>query len=66
MASMATDLIKTGMNTVDEIGDLIVGEDSPYDKSPMFYYTAQWMYGGPQLLRLFEVFEQFESNPYGY
>lgn len=64
LASLVTDAIKTTGNGLDEFRDIIAGENSPYDKTPMFYYTLQWMYGGPQLLRLTEAFKQFEANPY--
>lgn len=53
----------TWQNTVDETRDLIYGENSPYDNSPMLYQTIQWAYGGNQLARFFEVFEVYKKAP---
>jgi hypothetical protein len=64
MASLFTDVIKFGRNTFDEGRDLIFGENSPYDNSPMFFYTMQMAYGGNQLARFLELYDQFKKSPY--
>jgi len=64
MASLFTDVIKLGKNTFDESRDVIFGENSPYDKSPAFFYFLQMAYGGNQLARFLELYKQYEKNPY--
>lgn len=64
MSALFTDVIKLGKNTFDEGRDIIFGENSPYDKSPMFFYTLQMAYGGNQLARFLELYQQYEKNPY--
>ena len=51
-------------NTADEGRDVILGENSPYDKTPALYYTMQWAYGGTQLARILELYETYEKSPY--
>jgi hypothetical protein len=64
MSAMFTDIIKLTSNTFDEGRDIIFGENSPYDKSPSFFYTMQMAYGGNQLARFLELYEQYKKNPY--
>jgi hypothetical protein len=64
VASVLTDFIKLFKNTFDEGRDVIFGENSPYDKSPAFFYTIQMAYGGNQLSRFLELYQQYEKNPY--
>jgi len=64
IAAVFTDFIKLFKNTFDEGRDVIFGENSPYDKSPSFFYTIQMAYGGNQLSRFFELYQQYEKNPY--
>jgi hypothetical protein len=64
MSAMFTDVIKLTKNTFDEGRDIIFGENSPYDKSPAFFYTLQMAYGGNQLARFLELYKQYEKNPY--
>lgn len=64
MASVFTDILKLTKNTFDEGRDIIFGENSPYDKSPAFFYTLQMAYGGNQLARFLELYQQYEKNPY--
>lgn len=61
---LATLLEKTLRNTVDETYKLMTGKEDPRDRTPFFYYTAQWAYGGPQFLRLLEAFPQYEQLLY--
>jgi len=56
--------LDTFKNTFDETRDLILGENSPYDKTPIFYYGLQWMYGGTQIERFFELYNNFKKSPY--
>lgn len=64
IVSLLTLAKSTVFNGFDESRDLIFGEDSKLDKSPAGYYMSQWIYGGPQITRLFEVFENFKASPY--
>jgi len=61
LAKILTDAGKTITNTMDESRDLVFGENSPQDKSPMGYYTFQWAYGGTQIARLTELFETYKK-----
>lgn len=58
LAAILTDFGNTLRNTTDETRDFLFGENSPRDKTPAFYYTMQWAYGGRQLAKLFELFDQ--------
>jgi len=64
MSQLLEDASKTIGNTFDEGRDLMFGENSPQDKSPFFYYTSQWAYGGTQLARLLELFETYKKADY--
>ena len=44
--------------------DWLVGENSSQDKSPFGYYFIQWVPGGSQLARFFELFEEYKKSPY--
>ena len=62
--SLLTLTKKTVFNGFDETRDWAFGEDSKQDKTPAFYYMTQWVYGGPQLTRFVEAFENMKKNPY--
>lgn len=62
--SLLGDLFTTLKNTVDETRDFMFGENSPQDKTPAFYSTVQWAYGGSQLSRFLELYKQYEKSPY--
>lgn len=64
ITSLLTLFKNTVKNGLDETRDFVVGENSNQDKSPALYYLSQWMYGGPQLIRFFEVFENMKKSPY--
>jgi hypothetical protein len=64
MTGLLTRGISTGMNGMDEIRDFMSGENSLSDKTPMGYYTLQWIYGGSQVARLIELYKQYEKSPY--
>jgi hypothetical protein len=64
LASLLSSTKQTLFNTFDEGRDFILGENSPYDRTPAFYYTIQWAYGGAQLERLFELYDEFQKSPY--
>jgi len=51
-------------NTIDETRDEIFGENSPYDKTPWFYYTWQMGPGGSQVARFVEFYDQYKKSPY--
>lgn len=55
---------KTVTNGFDEGRDLVFGEESNRDSTPSGYYLMQWMYGGSQLERFFEVFDNFKRSQY--
>ena len=63
ISSILTDFGKSMKNFVDESGDLIVGENSPYDKSPFGYYAVQWGYGGTQISRVLELYDTYKKTP---
>lgn len=64
LTGLLTQLQKTVFNGFDESRDLVLGEDSNGDKTPALYFLTQWMYGGPQLTRFFEVFDVMEKSTY--
>ena len=63
-----TGLLTRGINTIsngfDETRDLLEGENSLSDKTPMGYYTLQWIYGASQTARFIELYDQFQKSPY--
>jgi hypothetical protein len=64
LSGLITQFIKTVGNGFDESRDIMFGENSPQDKAPIGYYMIQWMEGGPQLSRFFEVFENMKKSQY--
>jgi len=64
ITSLLTLAMKTLNNTMDEIRDLLFGENSPQDRSPIMYYGIQWARGGVQLARFFELYENYKKSPY--
>jgi hypothetical protein len=64
MTGLLTRAISTGMNGFDEARDLLNGEDSLNDKTPVGYYLLQWVYGGGQIARFAEFYSQYEKSPY--
>ena len=57
--SLVEDVFKLLSNGMDETRDLIVGENSSKDTTPMFYYTIGWV---PLLARLRKIFELADSE----
>lgn len=51
-------------NTGDEIRDEVVGENSNRDKTPVLYYTSQWINGFSGVAELFELTEQDKNKTY--
>ena len=64
LSSLFVQGIKTVTNGFDETRDLTFGENAPQDKTPAGYFMMQWMIGGPQLGRFFEVFDTFQKSQY--
>jgi hypothetical protein len=64
MFGLLTRGVKTVMNGFDESKDIMFGENSPSDKTPVPYYLIQWIYGGGQMARLIELYKQYEKSPY--
>jgi len=64
MSAILGDVLKLLRNTFDEGRDVVFGENSPYDKAPIFFYTIQMMYGGNQVARFIELYETQKKNPY--
>jgi hypothetical protein len=64
MSAILGDVLKLLRNTFDEGRDVVFGEESPYDKAPIFFYTIQMMYGGNQVARFIELYETQKKNPY--
>ena len=60
VTGMLSDIISLLDNTVDEVimDQMGYAENSPYDKSPLFYYSSNWIFGFRQARRIFEPFEQ--------
>jgi hypothetical protein len=64
MFGLLTRGVKTVMNGFDESRDIMFGENSPSDKTPIPYYFIQWIYGASQTARLIELYKQYEKSPY--
>jgi len=64
MTGLLTRILSTFMNGFDETRDMLVGENSISDKTPIGYYMIQWIYGGGQIARLIELYKQYEKSPY--
>ena len=64
LAGMITKAMRTTKNGVNEVYKLMFDINEPMDKTPIGYYGLQWMYGGSQIMRVFEVYKQFEESPY--
>jgi hypothetical protein len=64
MASLLSLTEKSIRNFSDEMRDWARGENSPQDKTPSFYYFMQWIPGGSQLGRVFEIFDEYKKSPY--
>jgi hypothetical protein len=64
LTSILTKSLKTVTNGLDESRDLLVGENSISDKTPMGYFLLQWIYGGGQIARFTELYKQYEKSPY--
>lgn len=63
LAKIAVDFSRTINNTMDESRDILFGENATNDPTPLMYYTIQWAYGGNQIARFFELFEQYKQTP---
>ena len=60
---VVSDFAKTLDNTYDEITDLMFGENSPQDKSGIFYRSSQWITGVMQIRKIFDmIFEGDEDR----
>jgi len=55
---------KTIKNTSDETRDAVFGEDSKQDKTPVGYYSSQWVPGVMQMRRFIEIYDQDKKNPF--
>jgi hypothetical protein len=64
LTSLLVQVKNTVFNGFDESRDLMFGENSNQDKTPVGYYMLQWMYGAPQLMRVTELYENMKKNPY--
>lgn len=64
LASLLTLTGKSIRNFTDEMRDWMNEENSSQDKSPFGYYFIQWIPGGSQLSRFFEVFDEYRKSPY--
>jgi hypothetical protein len=64
MTGLLTRGLSTVSNAFDESRDILAGENSLSDKTPVGYYFLQWMYGGGQVARLVELYKQYEKSPY--
>lgn len=64
MSGLLTRGINTLNNAFDETRDLLYGENSLSDNTPMGYYFLQWIYGASQTARLIELFDQYKKSPY--
>ena len=58
VSRLGIDLMYAFGNTFDEFRDFMFGENSPYDKTPIGYYSVQFVPGLSHLNRLIETFEQ--------
>lgn len=58
VASLGIDFQKWLDNTFDETRDIVVGENSSQDKTPIFYESHQWVPG----YKFFDIFELFEES----
>lgn len=58
MMRLLSDIYKTINNTMDESRDLIFGENEKNDKTPIGYYSSQWIIGVNQFRKLAEIYEQ--------
>jgi hypothetical protein len=65
MTRMLVDVYKTIGNTLDETRDLVVGENSPQDKTSWGHFSSQWIIGVGQLRRIFDmIFEEDKRRKY--
>jgi hypothetical protein len=56
------DLTKITRNTFDETRDIIAGEDTSRDKTPMLYYSSKMVPGGRAVLDIFDIFDNFKTQ----
>ena len=61
---LLSDVINILKNTFDEGRDVLFGENEAQDRSPQLYYLLQMMYGGPQIIRLVELYDVYKQSPY--
>jgi hypothetical protein len=59
MWSLARDMVKLLGNTVDETKDVVLGENSKKDQSPIGFYTISWV---PLLARIRQLFELSDKD----
>jgi len=64
LTGLLASLKQTVFNTADEALDWATGRPDTQDKTPIGYYSMQWMYGGSQIARLIEIYKQYEKSPY--
>jgi hypothetical protein len=66
LTGLLVQLQKTVFNGFNEGRELVFGpnEKDKRDTTPAGYYTLQWMYGGSQLERFFEVYKNFQRSQY--
>jgi len=60
---LLTDVGKTLGNSADELRDYLYEENSKQDKTPVGYYSSQWIVGVQQMRRLIEIYEQDKKIP---
>jgi hypothetical protein len=66
LTGLLVQLQKTAFNGFAEGRELVFGanEKDKRDTTPAGYYTLQWMYGGSQLERFFELYDNFKKSQY--
>jgi len=64
MTGLLVRSISTVSNGLDETRDLLQGENSLSDKTPIGYWWLQWIYGASQTARFIELFDQYQKSPY--
>ena len=64
ISKLLIDLQSTMRNTFDEARDTLVEENASNDPTPVGYYSSQWLIGGTQMARLFELYKTYEKSPY--
>ena len=65
ISKVLVDIANTFGNTVDESRDIVFGENSPQDKTPVGYYSTRWIKGVNGLRKTVDWFYEQDKTPAG-